>query len=250
MTRLNAYEINCRIYLLDNINEKYIKSELAYLIDQCLLSNKETAKLHNDNRSKYYSFNSKVTPIEYNGFLKKSMIYEFKIRTVDKELLDFLLANLPKIYSDKIKVLECNYRLLNEGIIEKLYSITPVVLNFQNQDNKLEGYWEKNHTIEEVLNRIQQSLIIQYNNYFNESIPLDTIIFNSIKKRNKYPISQTYIKDREMTFLCDKFELYVEMSSEAQKIAQFACATGIGARCPRGFGFVNPKRLNKIQRRV
>lgn len=248
MSKINIYEISCKIYLLSNISKKYIKSELAFLIDKCLLSNKDMAEFHNINKSKYYSFNTKVIPNDYNDILKKSMIYEFKIRTVDKNLLDFLINNLPHTYSDKIKVLECDYRLLNEGIIEKIYSITPAVLNFKNQDNKIDGYWERNHNIEDVLNRIQQSLIIQYNKFSNEDIPLDTVIFNSINKKNNYPIPETYVKNKELTFLCDKFELYVEMSSEAQKIAQFACATGIGAKCARGFGFVNPKRLNITKR--
>ena len=248
MSNINVYEISCKIYLLSEIDKKYAKSEFAFLIDQCLLTNEDMAKLHNTNKSKYYSFSTQVIPNEYTNSLKKSMIYEFKIRTVDEGLLEFLVANLPHISSYKIKVLECDYRVLNEGIIEKIYSITPAVLNFKNQDNKTDGYWEKNHSLEDVLNRIQQSLIIQYNKFANEEIPLDTVIFNSINKRNNYPISEAYVKNEEITFLCDKFELYVEMSLEAQKIAQFACATGIGSRCARGFGFVNPKRLNITKR--
>ena len=238
-------ELECKFYTLKDIPKEYIRMVLCQLIDGCLLKNKKFAEIHNSNIiAKGYSFSSAIRPIECGTILKKSSIYCFKMRILNNPLCRYLEKNLANEFTCNIKMLEVSSRTLNNSYIEKLYTQTPVTLNFLESDTK-KGYWQSFKTIEDVLQRINESLILKYNSYFDKNVPLDTTVFNGIVKNNSYPISEKFVKNgKTITFLCDKFDLYVDKSSEAQNIAQFACAIGVGARTCRGFGFTNAKRVN------
>lgn len=150
------------------------------------------------------------------------------------------MSNLKnEVVEDKIKMLECVGNTLKKGLIEKVYSITPSVLNIEEG-----GYWGNDYDDSYALNKLNSSLVLKYNAFYGKSVPLDTVVFTSIVKKNSYPIVEKYSKNRNtMSFLCDKFELVVDSSTDAQNIAQFSCGVGLGARGSRGFGFSNPKRL-------
>lgn len=237
---VDVKSLKVKFYLLDNIKDADIKRELSYLIDSALNSTEKYKEFHSATCVKYYSF-SKVTPYESDYIYKADNIYSFELRTVNTELCDYLKETLKNIVTDTIKVLTVVEMNFDNRIIEKLYNITPTVLTFFKEDEEGVEYWENSKTLVDVLNRIQESLIIRYNEFYKENLSLDTVVFNSINRKNKFPIPQKY---KNVRFSTDMFELFVDTSADAQKIASFACAVGVGAKSSRGFGFVNPKRMD------
>lgn len=233
-----------KIFLLENIEEERIKTELSYLIDKTLNKTQKYKSFHNDKGVKFYSF-SKLRPFEQDCIYKKDNIYTFNIRTVNEDLSKYLLEELRNEFSENIKVLTITETNLNKNFIEKIYSLTPTVLTFFDENKEKIYYWESEKTLLDVLNRIQESLILKYNSFYNTDIALDTPIFTRINRKNTFPIPQKYKNIRMST---DMFELEVESTVQAQEIAYFACGIGIGGKTSRGFGFVNPKRMTVVKR--
>ena len=228
-----------KVFLLKDIKEEKMKTELSYLIDKTLNKTEEYRKFHNDKKVKFYSFD-KLKPYEEDYIYKKDNIYTFNIRTVNERLSKYILENLRDEVSLSIKVLTIVEKDFNCMFIEKIYSITPVVLTFFDANKEKVYYWENEKNLLDVLKRIQESLILKYNSFYNSDVPLDTSIFSRISRKNKFPIPQKY---KNITMSTDMFELEVSSSVHAQRIAYFACGVGVGGKNSRGFGFVNPKKM-------
>lgn len=226
-----VYELSLKIYLLKNIEEKEVLQSIAELIDKSFIENSELAEFHETNTYKKYVFNG-LYPIERNKIYFKGRIYSFQIRTVDEKLCSHFEKVLVNEYTDKIKVLTVQKRVVPKKNIEKIYSITPCIEKFE------EGYWKNNHSVEEFEKRLTDNLIKKYAQILDKEIDEDIEIFTLISFDNKKPIGVNY---KGVKLLGDKVTLYVAGNLAAQEIAYLAIGTGILEMNARGNGYVNYK---------
>lgn len=230
---MKVFELRLKVYLLKDIHMNNSLGCIASLIDKCLLTSEEMADFHRENRFKLYSFNS-LFPLEDDLIFKAGKIYTIQLRTVDENLANYFNNNLADISNDEIKALTIDLSCVYDNFIKNIYSVTTVVLKFE------EGYWkEADITLDEYENRLKVNLIKKYKSITGvENIDENFELFTSIEFKNKYPIS-FHIKD--VALLGDKIKLNVASNNIAQELAKVALGTGIGEMGSRGAGFCNYK---------
>ena len=231
---MQIFELILKAYALEDINNQDAKEKCAYFIDNTMVEDEEFEKIHGGMGFKNYSFNT-LYPLKINESYNKGNIYELKIRTVDYKLAEFLLENLPNTTTKELKGLEAKVRILDERPIEKLYSLSPVIVKTHEKK-----YWKEVMDVEQYMERIKINLIKKYNSFFNTKIDENFELFTSIVIKNKCPIGFKY---KGIKLPGDKIELTIAGNEQAQKLANFAQAVGIGNVSRRGAGFVNAKYI-------
>ncbi|HBA04588.1 MAG TPA: CRISPR-associated endoribonuclease Cas6 [Clostridium sp.] len=226
---MNVYEITLKVYLLRSINVEEAQQKIAELIDKSLGKNSGLLDLHNKNIFKNYCFNS-FYPIDKSGIYKADNIYTVKIRTISKDLGKYFNNVLANEYTDCIKGLVTDIRIIPKKHIEKIYSITPLIL--KNND----GYWKGSLGFEEFEKRVKENLIKKYNFINDEKLDENFDLYTFIEIKNKKPIATSYKGKR---ILGDKISIVISDDIRAQELAYMALGTGIGEMNARGQGFVN-----------
>lgn len=226
---LNVFGIKLKVYLTGNIDEKDALEEISTLVDSCLANSEKYSNFHNENSYKLYSFNS-FYPLERSRIYKAGKIYEIELRTVNKDLYGYLRNNINNARTEKIKALDLVTFGLKENYIEKLYSITPVIIKTDL------GYWKDNLSLKEYENRIATNLIKKYNFLTGQKIEEVFQLFNMISLNNRLPIGCNY---KNIRLLGDKLDLVVANNDMAQQLARMAIGVGLGEMNARGYGFVN-----------
>lgn len=228
---VKIYELTLKVFLMKNIRNKEALEKIANLIDKSLSKDKDLLNFHEKNTYKLYTFNS-LYPIEKSKIYGEGKIYSIKIRTIDEMLADYFKKNLVNEYTDYIKALTIECATIPKRYIEKIYSITPVIIKTE------KGYWKGNLSIEDFEKRIKDNLIKKFNDYFNTKIDENFPLFKFIKFENHKPISSKY---KNINILGDKLTLVIDENESAQKLAYLALGTSIGEMNARGYGFVNYK---------
>jgi len=226
---VNVYEITQKVYLLRNITVEESQQRIAELIDKSLASDKKFLDFHRRNSYKNYCFNS-FFPLEKDGVYKDGNIYDIKIRTIDKELADYFNKDLANEYTDFIKGLVTDIRVIPKKHIEKLYNITPLVI--KNHD----GYWKNSLTFEDFERRIKENLIKKYNAINDVRIDEDFQLYTAIEIKNKKHIAIMYKGKR---LLGDKISLVLSEDPISQELAYMSLGTGLAEMNSRGCGFAN-----------
>ncbi|AOY76426.1 CRISPR-associated endoribonuclease Cas6 [Clostridium formicaceticum] len=226
---MKVYELRLKIFLLKSIDKKEALERIGEMIDKCLTATDEFRNFHNSNTFKNYTFNS-LYKLERDGIYKVGNIYSIKIRTVDEMLAKYFKKNLANEYTEHMKglTLECN--ILRKKPIEKIYSITPVIIKTD------EGYWKGRLSLESFEKRLRENIIKKYNDYFDTEISEDFELFSRIEFNNQKPIASSY---KNVNFLGDKLTLYIAENEIAQNLAYLALGTGVGEINGRGYGFMN-----------
>lgn len=230
---MKVYEISLKVFLLNDIKIENSQEKIGEIIDLALGKQAEFLKLHEENSFKYYCFNS-FYPLELDGIYKSNKVYTVKIRTISKELAQYFNEALAKEYSKYIKGLVAEVRILPQKHIEKLYTITPLIIKTEN------GYWKNSFKLEEFEKRIKENLIKKYNQINKTKIDEEFELYNAIEINNKRPIASSYKGKR---FLGDKINLVISNEKAAQELAYMALGTGLGEMNARGMGFVNYRWL-------
>ncbi|WP_242845699.1 CRISPR-associated endoribonuclease Cas6 [Clostridium novyi] len=231
MYNLQVFESMVDVYTMEDIKVNKQSIKISKLIDKTLCMNDKFLKLHKENCFKDYCFNW-LYPIETDVY-KKGKIYTFIIRTVDKELVEYFKKYLINEYTESLKVLTIKTKLIPQCTIEKIYSITPLII-------KAQGYWKNNLTFKQFEERIFSNLIKKYNEYFNIKINENFSLYNNIVISNKKPISMPV---KGVRLLGDKVTLYISNNEMSQKLAYFALGVGLGEVNGRSAGFCNYKYL-------
>lgn len=231
--KIRVHELTLKVYLLKNIYSKEALEKISQIIDKCLTKDENLLNFHTNNKFKNYCLNS-FFPLENDKINKEGKIYSVKIRTIDEKLAEYLKKNLVNEYTDYIKALTIEDKIINQKYIEKIYSITPCVIKTDN------GYWKGNLSLDEFEKRIKENLIKKYNNYFDTKLDENFQLFNMIKFENIKPISTKY---KSISILGDKLTLTIAENTAAQDLAYMALGTGVGEMGSRGFGFINYKYL-------
>lgn len=231
--RVKVHELTLKVFLLKNIHSKEALEKISQLIDKSLTKDQKFLDFHTGNKFKHYNHNS-FFPLEKDKVYKKGKIYSVKIRTINEELVDYFKKNLTNEYTDYIKALTTEHKIIPQRCIEKIYSITPVIIKTE------EGYWRNNLTLDEYETRLKENLIKKYNNYFNVKLDENFQVFYMMKFENIKPISTKY---KSISILGDKLTLTVAENKTAQDLAYLALGSSLGEMGGRGFGFMNYKFL-------
>lgn len=228
---MNIYEMIVRIYILRDIPIPLIYGELTKYIDGYLGQNGYFSEFHKKNCLKGYNFDLPVKIDKDMKVYKSDQIYQFRIRTLDKELLSYLLDGIADYKTDSIKGLTRTVKQIPHRPIASVWTLTPVIL--KNADGK--GYWRDCMSFEEFEQELTASLIHQYEQYTKEEIRKDISLYNQIELKSKCAVGVPY---KGITLLGDKLSLQIAENETAQKVMYFTLANGMGTMGSRGLGFL------------
>lgn len=234
MASYRVYEMAVKIFLLQNFRQEEACTITSGFIDTCLAQDNKYLEFHKKNCFKNYSINNPY-PLEKDGEYKKEKVYTIRIRTIDKDLLNYLSENLPNTTSEYIKGLTVKIWAIPRKHILKIYSLTPVILKLDEG-----GYWKSNISFEKYECLLKTNLVKKYNRFMNIKIDEDFQLYTNIQKTNRVPVN---VKYKNIVLLGDKFDIEIADNETAQNLAYLSLATGWGENNSRGCGFVNYKFL-------
>lgn len=241
--RMKVYEGTLKVYLLEDIFNKNYQEKIAAIIDKSFLISEEKKLFHKERRLKGYVFNGFFDKNAKNKDFKypSGSVYPVRIRSLDKDLMDFFKCHLGKIRTEEMQALTFEYRTLPDNTVQKIYSVTPAVCKFE------DGYWANSHNIDDVLKRIEQNARKKLA-LLKEEVPEDIDFIINAKRLNNYPIIREFnrksaeeVENQKIKFLCDKFEFEISPNEHSQKLAKAIIGAGLLEMNARGFGYVNVK---------
>lgn len=230
---MKVWELSLKVYLKKDIPMEESQMEISKIIDQCLSKDEELLNFHSNNQYKNYTFSS-FYPIEKNKIYLAGKIYSVTIRTVDEGITTYFQKFLDNESSEVLKAITLETKIIPKKYIERIYSITPIIINTEN------GYWRTSESVEIFEKRLIENLIKKYNSFTKQKIDEDFDLFTFMKFDNQKPIATKY---KDIQLLGDKITLNVAENDLAQKLAYLALGTGVMEKNARGFGFVNHKWL-------
>ena len=226
---LIVHELKIRVQLKEDIPVDRVMEVEAGFIDSMLAKDESWLRFHEENKSKLYSF-SGLWPIEKNGVYKKGKCYVITIRSVDEGFVSYI--GMCNHTDSKMETLEVSYKQISKKLIEKIYTLTPVVLKAE------DGYWRKQKNLDDFERLLFENAIKKYNQFTGEKADEDFELYTDIFFLNRKPISSRY---KNIHLIGDKIELRISDNPQAQELAYFITAVGLGENCSRGFGFCNYK---------
>ncbi|WP_411680232.1 CRISPR-associated endoribonuclease Cas6 [Clostridium thailandense] len=230
---MEVYEISILVFLLEEIDSENTFTKISGFIDSGMAKVPELLKLHNQNIYKNYCFNS-FYPIEEDKKYKQGKTYTIQLRTLDRTLADFFYTDLVNHFNKSIKALTAKIRIIPKRHIEKIYSITPIIL--KNDD----GYWKGNLSLTDFERRLKENLIKKYNLLMGTKVNEDFQLYTSIEFRNHKPVVINY---KGKKILGDKISINVSDEKISQDIAYMSLGTGVLEMNARGAGYMNYRWL-------
>lgn len=231
---MEIYEINIKVYILEDITLEETLEDLSKLMDKSFYKNEDLKSFHEKNTMKNYCFNNLYPLNIKTKTYEKGCIYNFQLRCIEPKLKKHFLKFLSNEYTSKIKVLVCQNKNIPKRPIDRIYSITPLIVKMPGSEKTI--YWRNGYTEEEFFEYIRTTSIKKYEAITGESLDKNIKLFNYVKMDNKKPIAADFKGKR---ILGDKVTLTVETNEKAQDVAYMLLGTGAADMCPRGYGFMN-----------
>lgn len=233
---MKLYEITIKIFLIKDIPVPMIYGAMANFIDSYLVKDKHFCEFHQGKSVKGYSFDLPVKIEKGMKIYKGDQVYQFRIRTVDEELLSYLMDGIADHRTDAVKGLVRTVRQIPNKPISSVYALTPIIL----KSSSGVGYWRDSMSFEEFEHELSSGLIHQYEVYTGEKVKEDLTLYDQIELKSKCAIGVLY---KGITLLGDKLEMQIADDEDAQKVMRFALANGAGTMSPRGMGFLGYRFL-------
>ena len=230
---MQVYQIRIKLYMLTDVALNRIQTNLTAFIDKGFLENEELLQMHEENKFKNYCYDLPY-PIEKDKIYKKGKIYTVTIRTIDPRLAKYFQEVCVNSYTDEVKGLTSEIRIIPKKVIDSIYTLTPVIL----KDDK--GYWRKHMQLAEFENQLKVNLIKKWNAFTGEKLSEDFNLYTLLEFLNETPVPMEY-KSRKL--LGDKIRLQIADNETAQKLAYMALGTGLLSMNSRGAGYVNYRWL-------
>jgi len=230
---MNVYQIRLKLYTLKDINCEDIQIKISHFIDSAMVDNKEFRELHDKNEYKYFTFDM-LYPQEADKVYKNGKIYTLTIRTINEQLAHFFYEELQNRYTDDLKGLTTEIKIISKRHITTVYGLTPIVIKNDN------GYWRTNLSIDDFENRLKANLVKKFKRFTKSDMNEDFELFTMIEFTNKMPVA---VKYKNIKLLGDKITLHIADNAKAQDLIYMALGTGIGENNARGSGFLNYKWL-------
>ncbi len=233
---MELYEITIKIYIIKDVPVPMIYGVMANYIDSYLVKDKHFHEFHKGQKVKGYCFDLPVKIEKGMKLYKGDQVYQFRIRTVDKELLAYLMDGIADHQTDRIKGLVRTVRQIPDRPISSVYALTPIILKSPGGA----GYWRDNRSFEAFEQELTSGLIHQYEVYTGEKVKENLTLYDQIELKSKCAIGVLY---KGITLLGDKIAMQISDDEEAQKVIRFALANGAGTMSPRGMGFLGYRFL-------
>ena len=233
MMETTIYTVRIKVYIIVDTPVEEIRGAVTEFLDSGLAVDPQFAELHKQNRYKYYCYDS-LYPIEKDKVYKKDQIYTLTIRTLDANLAKYFSECVVNTYTDKLKGLTAQVRIIPKKHIDVMYTLTPAILKCES------GYWKDEMTVEQYEERLKVNLIKKWNELHREKIQEDFELFTGVEFLSKCPVASQY---KGIKLLGDKIRIHVADNEMAQKLAYMALGSGVLEMNSRGFGFVNYRWL-------
>lgn len=230
---MQVYQIRIKLYMLTDVALNRIQTNLTAFIDKGFLENEELLQMHEENKFKNYCYDLPY-PIEKDKIYKKGKIYTVTIRTIDPRLAKYFQEVCVNSYTDEVKGLTSEIRIIPKKVIDSIYTLTPVIL----KDDK--GYWRKHMQLAEFENQLKVNLIKKWNAFTGEKLSEDFNLYTLLEFLNETPVPMEY---KSIKLLGDKIRLQIADNETAQKLAYMALGTGLLNMNSRGAGYVNYRWL-------
>lgn len=230
---LKVMQVRIRMYALKDIPVGKVQAEIATFLDQELVKDAHYAELHQKNQYKLYCYDA-LWPVEQDKIYKKDKIYTLTIRTINLELARYFAGQAVNGYTETMKALTAEAKVIPQKPIELLYSLSPVIMKCQS------GYWRDSLSVEQYEERLKVNLLKKWYQFYGEKLPEDFDMFTGIEFLNEVPVKVEY---KNIHLLGDKLRLHIAENKMAQILAQVAIGTGIGELNARGYGFCNYRWL-------
>lgn len=162
-------------------------------------------------------------------------IYTLTIRTIDPELAGYFASQAVNGYTQFVKALTAEVKIISQKPIELLYNLTPVILKCEEK-----GYWRDSLSVEQYVDRLKINLLKKWRQFYGERLPEDFELFTGIEFLNKVPVKVEY---KNIHLLGDKLRLHIAENETAQNLAQLAIGAGLGEMNSRGYGTCNYRWL-------
>ena len=230
---MQVFQIRIKLFLLKDIIADSVQSCLNSFIDGAFCKNEELLKFHKDNKFKFYCFDG-LYPIEKDKIYKKNNIYTLTLRTIDKKIAEFFYRKLVNEFNSDFKGLTSEIKIIPKKHIDKVYSVTPVVVKTEH------GYWKHQLSMDDFEKRLKENLIKKYNTFMKTKINENFELYNTIEFNNKKPIAIPY---KNIKLLGDKITLKAADNETAQNLLYMAIGVGLYENNSRGQGFINYRYL-------
>lgn len=230
---MKVIQIRMKIFLLKDLGLDQAQRQVVLFLDKTLGQSECMRNFHEENCFKNYCVDYPY-PHEADKIYKKDKIYTITIRTLNLELARFFTETGVNVYTDYIKALNAEVRVIPQKYIDTIYTLTPAILKCET------GYWRDEMTLADFENRLKSNLIKKWGQYQNEQMDEDFQFHTRIEFLNKCPVSVAY---KGVRLLGDKICLHIADNKRAQELAYMSLGTGVCEMNSRGFGFVNYRWL-------
>ncbi len=232
-----VYEITVKIFFQQEVCVSLISGILAQYIDSYLVKDPHFLVLHKRNTIKGYSFDMPSKIEKGMKVYKSDEIYQFRIRTVNQELMSYLMEGIADHKTNAVKGLARTVKQIPHKPIASVYTLTPCIIRPANNKR----YWRDCMSFEEFEQELCASLIHQYERYTGEEVEKNVTLYDQIELKSKCAIGVTY---KGITMLADKLAMQVSDNETAQKVLYFTLANSIGCMGSRGMGFLAYRFVN------
>ena len=230
---MRVYDIKIKLYMLREIPLRQIQSKVTSFLDKGFAGDTELLQMHESNAFKNYCFDFPYQ-IDSDKIYHKGKIYTLTVRTIDPKLAGYFSKVCVNCYTEDMKGLSAEMRILPHKHIQTLYTLTPVIL----KDEK--GYWQKHMSLQDFEDRLKVNLIKKWNQAQGDKLVEDFQLYTMLEFLNEVPIPMEY---KNIKLLGDKIRLQIADNETAQKVAYMALGTGLLEMNARGAGFVNYRWL-------
>ncbi|MDD2980682.1 MAG: CRISPR-associated endoribonuclease Cas6 [Hespellia sp.] len=230
---MRIYQIRLKVFVIQDIPMKQIQAKVSAFIDKGFIGNDDLMRMHEENKFKGYTFDMPYKP-EPDKIYKKGKIYTVTIRTLDETLARYFSEVCVNNYTEELKGLTAELRIIPKKTIECLYTLTPAIM----KDDA--GYWRTHMSLGKFEERLKVNLIKKWNYFETEKLTEDFQLYNLLEFLNEGPIKMNY---KNVDLLGDKLRLQIADNETAQKLAYLALGTGVCEMNSRGAGFVNYRWL-------
>ena len=221
-----VFELPMQIYFLAPVPAEQVSGRIARLLDGALEKNGPGGA----QKSLFWPYTfDQPCPLEAEHIYLEGKIYTVRIRTVSQELAEFFIRRLPGAGNDCIHVLSGQLRLIPRCLLERVHSLTPVVVKTER------GYWRNQMQLVEYEERLKENLIRKYNFFQHASLSGDFLLFRDIAFMNRKPVR---VAQSDIALLGDKVCLTAAGNDTAQELLYMALGTGMGENNARGCGFL------------
>ncbi len=237
MSIMEIYEIKISLKLHSKlITKEYIRF-VSKNINFILYNSIVLRAIHEQRGFKPYVVGS-LSPIEtvekQTKSYQKDKTYTLTIRTISKAFAQEFTDILWKSSNLDFEIIKAKYNKLRIGYIEKLHTITPVVLTITD-DGQKPRYWTIQDDIFLLQRRIRDNLEKKYQDFFKKSIHAPEDMINYFEIHNQKPVVYNYKGGK---IFANKLTIGFNSDEISQKLARLSFGVGILEKNSLGFGMV------------